>query len=176
MTHRTDPPPWNRLFGPVHARGPMSGVILRNGVEVAQWGEPDRADLTFSVAKTYLALLAGIANRDGLLPDPDEPVVKRLPGIGFDEAHNREVTWMHLLTQTSEWGGTVHGIDDVADRYRQTAHAPTFPLMSGLLALGSMHGLADKISRPSGMTNSYVVVNSLPPTIANGSSSAVKIT
>jgi CubicO group peptidase (beta-lactamase class C family) len=138
--HRTDPPPWNRLFGPVHARGPVSGVILRNGREVAQWGEPDRADLTFSVAKTYLALLAGVANRDGLLPDPDEPVVALLPGIGFDDAHNRDVTWMHLLTQTSEWGGAVHGIEDIADRYRQTAHAPT--------KVSGVKGTARPLQRP----------------------------
>jgi len=122
--HHIDPPPWNRLFGPVHARGPVSGVIWQHGRPVASWGEPDRADLTFSVAKTYLALLAGVAYRQGLLPDPDEPVVDGLPGIGFDTPHNRTITWTHLLTQTSEWEGTCHGIDDTVDRYRQVAHDP----------------------------------------------------
>lgn len=122
--HRTDPPPWNKLFGPVHARGGVSGVIWRDGRALAEWGEPDRADLTFSVAKTYLALIAGVANQQGLLPDPDEAVVNRLPGIGFDDPHNRRITWMHLLTQTSEWEGRCHGIDDIVDRYRQVAHDP----------------------------------------------------
>ena len=74
------------LRGPVHARGPVSGVVWQRGREVAAWGEPDRADLTFSVAKTYLALLAGVAQARGLLPDADEPVVERVPGIGFDIA------------------------------------------------------------------------------------------
>ena len=60
--HRDDPPPFNRLRGPVHQRGGVSGVIRVRGEEVASWGEPDRADQTFSVAKTYLALLAGIAH------------------------------------------------------------------------------------------------------------------
>ena len=55
--HQQDPPPWNRLLGPVHARGPVSGTIVLDGRRLASWGEPDRADLTFSVAKTYLALL-----------------------------------------------------------------------------------------------------------------------
>ncbi|MGZ8256023.1 MAG: hypothetical protein ACXWVT_14300, partial [Burkholderiaceae bacterium] len=59
--HHDDPPPFNRLRGPVHPRGGVSGVIRVRGEEVAAWGEPDRADQTFSVAKTYLALLAGIA-------------------------------------------------------------------------------------------------------------------
>jgi len=122
--HQADPPPWNRLFGPVHARGPVSGVVWRHGRPVARWGQPERADLTFSVAKTYLALLAGVAHGQGLLPDPDEPVVARLPGIGFDSPHNRPITWMHLLTQTSEWEGSCCGIADLADRYRRVAHDP----------------------------------------------------
>ncbi len=76
--HHNDPAPWNVLRGPVHARGGVSGVILQRGVEAAAWGEPDRADLTFSVAKTYLALLAGVAQARGLLPDVDEPVAARV--------------------------------------------------------------------------------------------------
>ena len=83
-----------------------------------------RADLTFSVAKTYLALLAGVAQGHGLLPDEDEPVVARLPGIGFDSAHNRSVTWAQLLTQTSEWEGTSFGLPDTVDRWRKVAQDP----------------------------------------------------
>ena len=116
--HHNDPPPWNRLLGPVHDRGPASGTIVVDGRTVASWGEPDRADLTFSVAKTYLALLAGVAHDRGLLPDVHEPVVARLPGIGFDQGRNREVTWAHLLQQTSEWEGECLGLSEQADRYR----------------------------------------------------------
>src|SRR5438270_4363536 len=100
--HHDDPAPFNRLRGPVHARGGVSGVIRVRGEEVAAWGEPDRADQTFSVAKTYLALLAGIANERGLL-DVRQRVSDRLPAIGFDSEHNRAITGEHLLTQTSEW-------------------------------------------------------------------------
>jgi CubicO group peptidase (beta-lactamase class C family) len=121
--HLQDPPPWNVLRGPVHARGPSSGVILRGGAELAAWGEPDRADLTYSVAKTYLALLAGVAHDRGLMPDPDEPVRARLPGIGFDTPHNAPITWTHLLQQTSEWEGECFGLPDTVDRYRVVAHA-----------------------------------------------------
>jgi CubicO group peptidase (beta-lactamase class C family) len=125
--HHDDPPPFDRLRGPVHARGPQSGIVRVRGEEVAAWGEPARPDLTFSVAKTYLALLAGVARLDGLLPDEDEPVVARLPGIGFDSAHNRAVTWTHLLTQTSEWEGTCLGIPDTVDRWRKVAQDPRPP-------------------------------------------------
>ena len=120
--HHDDPPPYNRLRGPVHPRGPQSGVVLQHRREFAAWGEPDRPDLTFSVAKTYLALLAGLAHDDGLLPDLNAPVCERLPGIGFDDsAHNRAVTWAHLLTQTSEWEGHCFGLPDTVDRWRKVA-------------------------------------------------------
>lgn len=116
--HGADPPPWNRLLGPVSPRGPVSGAILRQGKLLASWGDPARADLTFSVAKTYLALLAGVAFDRGLLPDVDQPVCARLPGIGFDSEHNRRVTWAQLLQQTSEWEGECFGVPDQVDRYR----------------------------------------------------------
>lgn len=122
--HHEDPPPWNRLRGPVHARGPQSGVVWQHGRELAAWGEPERADLTFSVAKTCLALLAGIAQREGLLPDVDAPVVERLPGIGFDSPHNRPISWAMLLNQTSEWEGDCFGLPDQVDRWRKVASDP----------------------------------------------------
>jgi CubicO group peptidase (beta-lactamase class C family) len=130
--HHDDPPPFDRLRGPVHPRGPQTGVVRQHGEEIASWGEPARADLTFSVAKTYLALLAGIAQGDGLLPDEDEPVAKRLPGIGFDDSahgavHNSAVTWTHLLTQTSEWEGSSFGLPDTVDRWRKVALDPRPP-------------------------------------------------
>lgn len=116
--HPNDPPPWNTLLGPVHDRGPVSGAISVDGRLLTSWGEPDRADLTFSIAKTYLALLAGVAHDRGLLPDVNEPVQKRVPGIGFDDEHNAQVTWAQLLQQTSEWTGDYFGLPDQADHYR----------------------------------------------------------
>jgi CubicO group peptidase (beta-lactamase class C family) len=125
--HHADPAPFNRLRGPVHPRGGVSGVIRVRGKEVAAWGEPERADQTFSVAKTYLALLAGIAYSRGLL-EPGARVSDRLPGIGFDSAHNRVITWEHLLTQTSEWQGECLGIPDQVEHYRHVSHDPKPPV------------------------------------------------
>ncbi len=125
--HHEDPPPYNRLLGPVHPRGPVSGVVWQLGRELAAWGEPDRADLSFSVAKSYLALLAGVAHGAGLLPDPDEPVIARVPGIGFEGAHNRSITWTMLLQQTSEWEGSCLGLPDTVDRYRKVSFDPHPP-------------------------------------------------
>jgi CubicO group peptidase (beta-lactamase class C family) len=124
--HHEDPPPFNRLRGPVHLRGGVSGVICIRGEEVAAWGEPDRADQTFSVAKTYLALLAGVAHARGLL-DPAERLSERLPGIGFDSEQNRPVTWEHLLTQTSEWQGECFGMPDQVEHHRRVSYDPKPP-------------------------------------------------
>lgn len=122
--HHVDTPPHNRLLGPVAARGPVSGLVQVGSEIRCRWGEPERADFTFSVAKTYLALLAGVAYREGLIDDPAQPVVETVPGIGFDDGSARLVTWEHLLQQTSEWGGTCFGVPDQVDRYRRTGFQP----------------------------------------------------
>src|SRR5260370_36928927 len=72
--HAHDPPPWNRLLGPVHDRGPGSGAISIDGRMLTSWGEPDRAGLTFRIAKTYLALLAVRGSDADLEPAVDQPV------------------------------------------------------------------------------------------------------
>lgn len=122
--HEQDPPPYNRLYGPVYPRGGVAGVLCHRDELIAQWGDIHRSDLTFSVAKTYLGLLAGLAVDDGLLPDVHEPVIERCPGIGFEGARNARITWHHLLQQTSEWDGTCLGIPDQVDRYRWVSHQP----------------------------------------------------
>jgi CubicO group peptidase (beta-lactamase class C family) len=122
--HNLDRPPWNRLLGPVHPRGPVSGVIRVAGKQVWHWGEPDRVDLTFSVAKTYLALMVGVAVERGLLTNLDDPVCVKAPSIGFDDSHNCKITWRHLLQQTSEWQGDCFGIPDQVDRYRHLQYQP----------------------------------------------------
>ena len=116
--HQLDDPPHNRLLGPVFPRGGSSGLILMNGQKLVQWGDIDRADMTFSVTKTYLALTAGVAFDQGLLPDLDEPVYVRVPGIGFDDMNNRKVSWRHLLQFTSEWRGSCFGVPDQIDHNR----------------------------------------------------------
>ena len=121
--HQDDPPPHNRLYGPVHPRGGVSGVIAQHGRILGEFGDPNRADLTFSVAKAYLSLLAGLAY-DRKLLQVDQPIGSVLPGIGFDDKHNQHITWRHLLQQTSEWSGHCFDIPDTVDHYRSLAFAP----------------------------------------------------
>jgi hypothetical protein len=69
-----EPPPFNELLGPTEPRGRPNGLLLRGGRLVARWGDTRRVDMTFSVAKSYLSLIAGLAVMDGLIRDLDEPV------------------------------------------------------------------------------------------------------
>jgi CubicO group peptidase (beta-lactamase class C family) len=122
--HQNDPAPWNVPLGPLHPRGGVSGVIYVNGVEVKNFGEPTRSDQTFSVAKSYLALMTGKAIELGLIKGLDHAVSNCVQGIGFDTAHNQSITWRQLLNQTSEWEGTCFGIPDQVERYRHVVLDP----------------------------------------------------
>ncbi len=113
-----EPPPDNAILGPVAPRGGPAGMILRRGAVVASWGDTARADMTFSVAKSYLSLLAGLAHGDGLIPDLDEPISARVRSPHFEGPRNGIVTWRQMLTLTSEWEGTLWGKSDVIDRNR----------------------------------------------------------
>ena len=72
--HQLDDPPHNKLLGPVFARGPAAGLIAIDGDIQCQWGDIHRADMTFSVTKSYLAMVAGLAVQQGLITDIDQPV------------------------------------------------------------------------------------------------------
>lgn len=111
--------PWTEIVGPVKPRGGPAGLVLRGGQEIARWGDIERADMTFSIAKSYLSTLAGVAHGDGLLPDLDEPVCVRVPGPVFEGPHNGRITWRHFLNMNSEWRGELFGKSDQVDHYRQ---------------------------------------------------------
>lgn len=114
-----DKPPYDEVIGPVRARGGTNGVLLRHGRIVAEWGDTQRVDMTFSAAKSYLAVLAGLAVDDGLIPSVDDPVHRLIDDGHFGPPHNDRITWRHMLQQTSEWQGTLWGKPDSVDHNRQ---------------------------------------------------------
>ena len=59
--------PYQEIVGPTAERGGVNGIILRNGYIVAEFGDTDREDMTFSVTKSYLSTVAGLAYDDGLM-------------------------------------------------------------------------------------------------------------
>ena len=72
--HFSEPLPEGEIIGPTEPREDPSGLIVHKGKILAQWGPTDSADMTFSVAKSYLSLCAGVAFDQGLIKDLDETV------------------------------------------------------------------------------------------------------
>jgi CubicO group peptidase (beta-lactamase class C family) len=130
--------PFGEAVGPFAERGAPAGIIIRRGYIVAEWGDPHRVDMTFSVTKSFLSTVVGLALDRGMirnLNDPVDPYVgpifvlppeggsRHAGGLGegrplrlFDSDLERRITWDHLLRQTSDWEGTLWGKPDWADR------------------------------------------------------------
>ena len=131
--------PFGDPIGPIKDRGDQTGIIIKNGYVVAEWGEPWRVDMTHSVTKSFLSTMVGLAFDRGLIKDIDEPVYKSVPPIllyhpvpmgnkadqfdqksdaiePFNTEHNRLITWRQMLQQNSDWEGTLWGKPDWADR------------------------------------------------------------
>jgi CubicO group peptidase (beta-lactamase class C family) len=102
-------------LGPTLDRAGPSGVILRHGYVVAEWGDTDRVEMAFSITKSYLSTLAGLAVDAGLIVDLRDRVATYVRD-NFDSRRNSRVTWQQLLQQTSEWQGEMWGKPDVVDR------------------------------------------------------------
>ena len=129
--HFSEPLPDGEIIGPTRPRGDPSGLLLRQGRIVAEWGPTSAVDMTFSVAKSYLALCAGIAVDDGLIGNLDDPVRDTVSSDLFESDQNRAITWRHLLEQTSEWEGTLWSKADRIDRNRSLDTAPGTPSLKG---------------------------------------------
>ena len=116
--------PFSAGTGPFKPRGDVTGMVIRHGYLVAEWGDPDRVDMTFSVTKSFLSSVVGLAF-DRKLIRLDDPVAPSMAPIvdragrllePFSSPHAKTITWDHLLRQTSDWSGTLWGKPDWADR------------------------------------------------------------
>jgi CubicO group peptidase (beta-lactamase class C family) len=108
--------PYNEMVGNVKERGPMTGLIIKNGYVIAEWGDPHRVDMTFSVTKSFLSTVIGLAYDKGLIRSIQDKVQPYSPFGHFDSQHNSKINWDHMLRQTSDWEGTLWGKPDWADR------------------------------------------------------------
>ena len=130
--------PFGDGVGPFKTRGPQTGIILKDGYIIAEWGEPSRVDMTFSVTKSFLSATVGLAYDQGLIQDVHDLVADYMAPVmpldqprgrnksdhigeemviePFISEHNAKITWNHLLRQTSDWQGTLWGKPDWADR------------------------------------------------------------
>jgi len=108
--------PYHYLAGPTKKRGAPAGIILKNGYIIAEWGDISRVDMTFSVTKSYLSTVAGVAFDNGYIANTHDKVGDYVWDGTFDGEHNSQITWHHLLTQSSDWSGILFGMKDWADR------------------------------------------------------------
>ncbi|WP_394330760.1 serine hydrolase domain-containing protein [Cesiribacter andamanensis] len=130
--------PFGDAIGPFKDRGEPTGLIIKGGYIVAEWGNPEEVNLTYSVSKSFLSTVVGLAWQQGLirrLEDRVHPYMAPIipytlaPAVNkadlldqpevlepFASPHNQKITWDHLLRQTSDWEGTLWGKPDWADR------------------------------------------------------------
>jgi CubicO group peptidase (beta-lactamase class C family) len=73
--------PHGEALGPFRKRGPASGMIVRQGYLVAEWGDPHRVDATFSVTKSFLSTTVGLAYDRRLIRDLKRPVRNDVPMV-----------------------------------------------------------------------------------------------
>ncbi len=130
--------PFGMGIGPFKERGDQTGIIVYKGYIVAEWGEPDRVDMTHSVTKSFLSSTIGLAVDRGMIRDITDkvytymaPIVTTAPTSGnfranqvgepqtldlFATEHNRKISWDDMLRQVSNWEGTLWDKPDWADR------------------------------------------------------------
>ena len=108
--------PGYAILGPMKERGGPAGLILKNGYIVAQWGDINRVDMTFSVTKSFLSTTAGLAIDNRLIKSVTDSVKEYVWDTTFEGPHNSKITWDNLLDQSSDWSGMLFGLHDWADR------------------------------------------------------------
>lgn len=130
--------PFGVAIGPIAPRGAPTGIIIRHGYVVAEWGDPIAVEMTHSVTKSLLSSVVGVAVDRGIIHSVFDTISKAVgpiliagqPTIGlgadrpadgrwlkpFDTPHNRRLTWDDMLRQVSDWEGTLWGKPEWADR------------------------------------------------------------
>ncbi len=108
--------PYHKILGPTKKRGGPAGLILKNGYVIHSWGDVKRVDMTFSVTKSFLSTVAGLAVDEGLIAGTDDKVADYIWDGTFEGEHNSRISWAHLLQQNSDWSGEIWGGQDWADR------------------------------------------------------------
>ena len=101
--------PFDTPIGPVKPRGALSGIVIRNGYVVAEWGETTRVDMTFSVTKTL-------------------PVDRRRSDVaeGIDSRRHRSREGLHAAWRA---GGALRGAAQLEDHVG--AHAAPDERLAG---------------------------------------------
>lgn len=91
---------YNSPIGPLKPHAPPNGIIIRHGYIVAEWGLTKDVDMTFSVTKTFLSSVAGVAFDKGMIKSVNDRVIDYVkPSPDFLNPHNVPITWDNMLRQ-----------------------------------------------------------------------------
>jgi CubicO group peptidase (beta-lactamase class C family) len=134
-------------------------VVVRNGYIVAEkYSEPyDQESLhgIYSVTKSILSALIGIAIRDGFIKSLNDPVLDYFPERTFenDDAQKRSITLEHMLTMTSglefDWDEMIWSPDFVQYVLDQPMFAE--PGIQFNYSSGNAHVLSAILQQTSGL-------------------------
>ena len=91
-------------------------MIIKDGYIVAEWGDVNRVDMTFSVTKSYLSTMAGLAVDEGLIRSTQDKVNEYVWDQTFGVS---TIVKSHGITPAKSilcLDGKLFGIKDWADR------------------------------------------------------------
>ena len=124
---------FGKPLGPLPAtRASTNGLIIKDGYIIAEFGDINAVDPSYSVAKSYLSTLLGLTIDRGMIASITDPVAQSIHDGGYTDpkdakAHNSLITWQHHATQTSEWQGEMFGKTDTflgVEQYGKGAMKP----------------------------------------------------
>ena len=73
--------PHSEALGPFTVRGSASGLIIRRGYIVAEWGDVDRPENTYSVTKSFVSTTIGLAFDRKMIRNLNDPVRLYMPPV-----------------------------------------------------------------------------------------------
>jgi len=76
--------PYHEIQGPTRDRGGPAGMVIKDGYMIANWGDLERVDMTFSVTKSYLSTVAGLAWDRGMIRSTDDKLTEYVWDHTFD--------------------------------------------------------------------------------------------
>jgi CubicO group peptidase (beta-lactamase class C family) len=101
---------FGRVLGPLpKMHGDTNGIIIRHGYIVAEWGDTNQIDPVYSIAKSFLSTLTGLAVDRRMIKSVNDPMKLYATDDGYTSPHNAKITWEEHLQQTSEWEGSMWG-------------------------------------------------------------------
>jgi CubicO group peptidase (beta-lactamase class C family) len=98
--------PHGEAVGPFTERGEPSGLIVRGGYIVAEWGDPHRVDVTFSVTKSFVSTVVGLAYDRGMIGSVHDPVAPYMaPVVALAGAPSGTPPLVPVLRASAAAGG-----------------------------------------------------------------------